>query len=162
MNKKQNGFTLIELMIVIAILGILASIAIPAYQDYAIRAKVIEGMVDVAPAKQRVAEFHQDRASFPTYRTSAGFGRITSKYVTVITMAAGAGPSGNVPIYIDINEAYVGAPVDIHLCLDPHSTGQGGTDYDCFVATDPSCAGMIPSGSAIRLVPSDCRREGLP
>ena len=56
MKKLQQGFTLIELMIVIAILGILMAIAIPAYQDYTVRAKVSEAMMMAAPAKTAVAE----------------------------------------------------------------------------------------------------------
>jgi len=56
MNKIQKGFTLIELMIVIAILGILVAIALPAYQDYTVRARVSEAVAQTAPAKLAVAE----------------------------------------------------------------------------------------------------------
>jgi len=56
MKKMQQGFTLIELMIVVAIIGILAAIALPAYQDYTIRAKVSEGLVLASGAKVSVAE----------------------------------------------------------------------------------------------------------
>ncbi len=70
--KKQQGFTLIELMIVVAIIGILAAIAIPAYQDYTIRAQVSEGLNLAGGAKAAVAEYTMDRGSFPDDNPIAG------------------------------------------------------------------------------------------
>ena len=64
MKKYQQGFTLIELMIVVAIIGILAAIAIPAYQDYTIRARVTEGLSLASPAKTAVAETFQTNGAF--------------------------------------------------------------------------------------------------
>jgi type IV pilus assembly protein PilA len=72
MTKLQKGFTLIELMIVVAIIGILAAIAIPAYQDYTIRAQVSEGMNMAAAAKAAVAETYLNRGAAPVNRTQAG------------------------------------------------------------------------------------------
>ena len=90
--KKQQGFTLIELMIVVAIIGILAAIAIPAYQDYTIRAQVSEGLNLSGGAKAAVTEFFQDRGSFPATNSRAGLassGSITGKYVDDISSAGG-------------------------------------------------------------------------
>jgi type IV pilus assembly protein PilA len=71
-QKQQQGFTLIELMIVIAIVGILAAIALPAYQDYTVRAKVSEAMVNLAEAKTTVAEFYSANNRFPADAAVAG------------------------------------------------------------------------------------------
>ena len=90
--KKQQGFTLIELMIVVAIIGILAAIAIPAYQDYTIRAQVSEGLNLAGGAKAAVSEFTMDRGSFPTNNAQAGISAsqsIFGKYVSSVAVSAG-------------------------------------------------------------------------
>jgi type IV pilus assembly protein PilA len=92
MKSLQKGFTLIELMIVVAIIGILAAIAIPAYQDYTIRAQVTEGLNLASPAKASVAEVYANKGAFPADNTEAGIGLntdITGKYVTSVTVAKG-------------------------------------------------------------------------
>ena len=66
--KQQHGFTLIELMIVVAIIGILAAIAIPAYQDYTVRAKVSEGLNLAGAAKLAVAETYDSKGQMPSWR----------------------------------------------------------------------------------------------
>ena len=71
-QKKQQGFTLIELMIVIAIVGILAAIALPAYQDYTVRAKVSEGLVAMAEAKTTIAEYYSANNYLPATAGIAG------------------------------------------------------------------------------------------
>ena len=72
MQKEQQGFTLIELMIVVAIIGILAAIAIPAYQDYTIRAQISEGLTLSAGAKSAVSEYYVERGAWPTDNDEAG------------------------------------------------------------------------------------------
>ncbi len=93
LKKVQQGFTLIELMIVVAIIGILAAIAIPAYQDYTIRAKVTEGLNLADSAKTAVAESFQSggrRASKPPrHPGTAAFS--PTKYVSNITVALATG-----------------------------------------------------------------------
>ena len=94
MKKVQQGFTLIELMIVVAIIGILAAIAIPAYQDYTIRSQVSEGMSLGSGAKTALAEFFNNRGTFPSSNTSAGLaasGDITGNYVDDVNVGSPAG-----------------------------------------------------------------------
>lgn len=89
--KNTQGFTLIELMIVIAILGILLAIAIPAYSDYTVRARVSEGLNVAAAAKSAVSETRLSRGTFPANNTAAGLAAtIASTFVTSV-LVSGAG-----------------------------------------------------------------------
>ena len=75
MINKRHGFTIIELMIAIAIVGVLAAIAISAYQDYIKRAKVSEGIVLASQAKIAVTEYYQNKGAFPTSNDEAGLAK---------------------------------------------------------------------------------------
>jgi len=90
MKNRDNGFTLIELMIVVAIIGILASIALPAYQSYSIRAQVSEGLSLTSPVKNAVVAFVNDNGAFPIDNSDAALYSATSyagSYVQSISVS---------------------------------------------------------------------------
>ncbi|MGI9222182.1 MAG: pilin [Woeseiaceae bacterium] len=126
--KKQQGFTLIELMIVVAIIGILAAIAIPAYQDYTIRAQVSEGLNLSGGAKAAVTEFFQDRGSMPDSNTEAGLAtssEIQGKYVS--SVAVGASGVIEVTYGNDAHQVIDGA----NLQLAPNTAVPGSVQWIC-------------------------------
>jgi type IV pilus assembly protein PilA len=103
-QRISAGFTLIELMIVVAIIAILAAIAIPAYQDYLIRAQVTEGMSLASGAKGAVWDFVSNTGRFPTRNESAGLAKstsITGNYVSSVDLA----PAGKITIAFGTTKA---------------------------------------------------------
>ncbi|HEZ4490792.1 TPA: pilin [Neisseria meningitidis] len=92
MNTLQKGFTLIELMIVIAIVGILAAVALPAYQDYTARAQVSEAILLAEGQKSAVTEYYLNHGEWPANNSSAGVAtssEIKGKYVQSVEVAKG-------------------------------------------------------------------------
>lgn len=87
--KRQQGFTLIELMIVVAIVGILAAVAVPAYQDYTIRARVSEALNMAAAAKLAVSEYATSENALPADQNATGYASPTTDNVASITIAGG-------------------------------------------------------------------------
>ncbi|HGH6916472.1 TPA: pilin [Neisseria meningitidis] len=93
MKAIQKGFTLIELMIVIAIVGILAAVALPAYQDYTARAQMSEALTLAEGQKSAVVEYYSDNGTFPNSNTSAGIAasnEIKGKYVASVKVEGNA------------------------------------------------------------------------
>ncbi|MCC6709453.1 MAG: pilin [Gammaproteobacteria bacterium] len=124
--QKQQGFTLIELMIVVAIIGILAAVAIPAYQDYTIRAKVTEGLSLASAGKTAVSEYFSANGSLPTDNTAAGMAdeeSIAGNSVDKVNVGAG----GDGIITVTFSTTTI---VGQTITLEPKTTG-GKVVWDC-------------------------------
>ena len=131
MKRVQQGFTLIELMIVVAIIGILAAVAIPAYQDYTIRAKVTEGIGIAAAAKTSVSEFYTSQGHMPA-AGSEGYATTVTNYVS------GATYTYNTPTTADITIAFkaIGGSVTAGQTIIFSGTGSAtGVTWVCNTGT---------------------------
>lgn len=134
---KQQGFTLIELMIVVAIIGILAAVAIPAYSDYITRSKVSEGIALASGAKTAVSEFTFSQNTFPTTNGQAGLATtITSQYVNSVNVGA------NGVITVVMNATTSGAAGNI--AFTPSRAG-GSINWTCTGAATSVADNFLPA-----------------
>jgi type IV pilus assembly protein PilA len=166
MKKVQQGFTLIELMIVVAIIGILAAIAIPAYQDYTIRAQVTEGMNLAAAAKAAVSESFTNKGVAPATRTAAGMSAnatdTAGKYVSQVAVTNGV-------IQITYNGAEANAIIRGQtLELAPWVSADNSVEWQCGGAPQPQGSVGLMMGAAasngtlnganfLKYLPAACR-----
>jgi len=140
MKQVQKGFTLIELMIVVAIIGILAAVAIPAYQDYTVRTKVSEGLSLASGVKSSVSETYISTGSFPTDNTEAGVASSASITGNNVQSVAVSGSGVITVTYTDGSSPLDGGTIT----LTPNDSG-GSVTWTC------------ASGLEDRYLPSNCR-----
>ncbi len=164
MKAVQKGFTLIELMIVIAIIGILAAIAIPAYQNYTIRSQVSEGLSLADAWKAAIAEFYQNNGSWPAGFTSTG------SSTTVPMLAASVGKyvgseavdaSGNIKIVYSGTQAStkLNAGGANTLFLQAALNSNNDVIWVCGTATAPSGVSVVASEATTipaQYLPASC------
>ena len=135
-RQPTSGFTLIELMIVVAIIAILAAIAIPAYQDYLVRSQIAEGFSLAEGAKAAVWDYVSNYGTYPANNQTAGLATPTSisgKYVSSVNVAGGtikvlfAGADANTAI----------SPPALYLLLSPITATKGSINWTCNASTVP-------------------------
>jgi type IV pilus assembly protein PilA len=136
MKRVQQGFTLIELMIVVAIVGILAAIALPAYSDYVIRSKMSEAVAAIAACKTSVSEYYATKNAVPGTNSAAGCSAIGTQYV-----ASGGGWNGTAVSYTSVGTG--ATPTECTLTLTP--TG-GPPQITSWAGTSSGCSSkFVPS-----------------
>jgi type IV pilus assembly protein PilA len=143
MCNERRGFTLIELMIVVAIIGVLASIAIPAYQDYTIRSQVAEGLTLAGGAKNAISTYVADRGRWPSDNSVAGVATdvdILGTYVTKVTITDGV-------IDVEYGRRAHAAINGMAIQLSP-TTHAGSVEWNC---------ASVAAEIADKHLPSACR-----
>ncbi|MFT5482410.1 MAG: type IV pilus assembly protein PilA [Halieaceae bacterium] len=145
MNRVQKGFTLIELMIVIAIVGILAAVALPAYQDYTVRAKTSEAMALLGEAKTTIAEYYISNGELPSTVAKAGLRtNIETDNVNSVTWSS----LGIITVEVNDIGGSTGAATTNSVSFSLTSTSSGTPQWKCIQGTN---------GMETKYLPANCR-----
>lgn len=151
MPAQQKGFTLIELMIVVAIIGILAAVAIPSYQDYTARAQVSEALALTSQYKVTLTEFYTDKGDLSTADILDMSGTSTGKYVSSITLAN----QGGATVAVIATFGTSGVAAAIQNSTFTIATENGGKSWECGSLVDPALLAADPIPD--KLAPGACK-----
>lgn len=150
MKTIQKGFTLIELMIVVAIIGILAAVALPAYQDYTVRAKMSEALLAGSAGKTTIAEFFQNKGYMPASGTSVSWQGITTNKVASTDYTNKSATEGIITITLQGGGA-------VHKDVDSKTVDMTGSGNSTTGIINWTCTSGATNGVNPKYLPSSCK-----